>query len=272
MQIFARSTAFDVKPQPRVEKQPTRIAAMLRQPIKPLAFVGAMLLTLATNWMIAQCRAATIIGDPVQLSTLTGNPQGQLIVGDKKFTQFGYTATGEMPGAAGVNVVPILDDLGNYGIRFQGLFMDLASSQGGSDALITYDVEVTDPRKYISDAHIQGNPALPGPGRHGAVIIAETFLPLGQNGEYTMTIYDDEGIATPKLVDWVDFKPPVKSLHVQKDIGIIAVAGFASPSFSFVDQTFSQIEVPEPATLMLTLFGMVSLIGCARGRKRQQID
>jgi PEP-CTERM motif len=241
---------------------------MLRQQTKSLTFIGAMLLALTTSWMIASCPAATIIGDPVQLSTLTGNPQGQLIVGDKKFTQFGFTSTGDMPGAAGVNVVPIQDDLGNFGIRFQGLFIDLASSQGGSDALITYDVEVTDPNKYISDAHIQGNPALPGPGRHGAVIISETFLPLGPNGEYTMTIYDDEGVALPKLADWVDFDPPVKALHVQKDIGIIAVAGFTSPSFSFVDQTFSQIEVPEPATLLLTLFGMVSLIGCARRRER----
>ena len=227
-----------------------------------------MLLAFATNWMISSSPAATIIGTPVILSTLTGNPEGQITVGDKKFTKFGYTATGEMPGAGGVNVVPIQDDSGNYGIRFQGLFMDLASSQGGSDALITYDVEVTDPNRLISDAHIQGNPALPGPGRHGAVIIAETFLPLGPNGEYTMTIYDDEGVATPKLVDWVDFLPPVKSLHVQKDIGIIAVAGFTSPSFSFVDQTFSQ-TVPEPASLLMSLVGMVSLAGYASRRERR---
>lgn len=229
-----------------------------------------MLLALAANWMTSSSYAATIIGNPVQLSTLTGNPQGQVIVGDKKFTQFGYTSTGEMPDAGGVNVVPILDDLGNYGIRFQGLFMDLASSQGGSDALITYDVEVTDPTKLISDAHLQGNPILPGPGRHGAVIVAETFLPLGPNGQYNMTIYDDEGVAQPKLIDWVYFNPPVRALHVQKDIGIIAVAGFQSPSLSFIDQTFSQIQVPEPAALLMSLVGMVSLAGVARRRERRQ--
>jgi hypothetical protein len=265
-------SAFDVKPQPRVEKQPIRIAAMLRQSIKSLTFRGAMLLALTASWMIASCPAATIIGDPVKLSTLAGNPQGEVIVGDKKFTEFGYTFTGEMPDAAGVNVVPILDDLGNFGIRFQGFFMDLASSQGGSDATITYIVEATDPRKYISDAHLQGNPALPTPGRSGAVIVTETFLPLGPQGEYTMTIYDNEGVPLPKLVDWVYFQPPVKGLHVQKDIGIIAAAGAPSPSISFIDQSFSQIEVPEPATLLMTLFGMVSLAGIARRRSRQRSD
>jgi len=242
---------------------------MLRQPTKSLTFLGAMLLAFAANWMVNSSTAATIIGDPIVLSTLTTNPQGEVIVGDKKFTKFGYTSTGEMPGAGGVNVVRIQDDLGNYGIRFQGLFMDLASSQGGSDALVTYDVEVTDPKKYISDAHLQGNPVLPGPDRRGAVIVAETFLPLGPNGEYTMTIYDNEGVPLPKLVDKVDFVPPVKALHVQKDIGIIAVPGFPSPSFSFVDQTFSQTEVPEPAALLMTLMGMVSLAGYASRRERQ---
>ena len=55
--------------------------------------------------------------------------------------------------------------------------MDLASSQGGSDALITYMVEVTDPLYLISDAHLAGNPTLLGdPGLDQCV---ETFLPLG---------------------------------------------------------------------------------------------
>ena len=238
---------------------------MLRQSTRSLAYFGAVLLVLAASWMANSCSAATIIGDPVKLSTLAGNPQGQVVVGDKKFTQFGYTFTGEMPDAAGVNVVPILDDLGNYGIRFQGFFTDLASSQGGSDVTITYKVEVTDPRRVITDAHLQGNPTLGNgtQGRHGLAQVVETFLPIGELGEYTMVISDDEALPTPVLTAWTYFNPPVKMLSVQKDIGVLAVAGNPSPSISFIDQTYSQ-NIPEPATVALAVIGMIALSGHMR--------
>jgi len=240
---------------------------MLRQPTKSLTFIGAVLLVFTASWMSASCPAATIIGDPVKLSSLTGEPDGAIVVGDKKFTQFGYTATGDMPGAGGVNVVPIQDDDGNYGIQFQGAFVDLPSSQGGSDALISYMVEVMDPRRLISDAHLAGNPSLLGTA--GSISVNETFLPLGQNGEYTMKIFDDES-AGQKLTDWTFFEPPVRKLSVQKDILVIATPESQTVTLSFVNQTFSQIEVPEPATLLLTFFGMVSPAGCAKRRERRR--
>jgi hypothetical protein len=198
-----------------------------------------------------------IIGNPVQLSTLVGNPNGSILVGDKLFEEFGYTASGDMPGAAGVNVVPIQDDDGNYGIRFQGAFVDLASSQGGSDALITYKVTATRPGYLISDAHLQGNPNLLG--ATGTVNVTETFLPLDPPADYTHTleIYDDEQHPDdPKHSDVTFFTPPVKMLDVQKDILIFA--GDQTNVLSFVDQTFSQI-VPEAGTLSLSLIGLVSL-------------
>ena len=71
---------------------------------------------------------------PVAVSTLIV-PGGTIVVGDKTFTNFGYTFTGDMPGPVGVNVVPITDDAGNFGIRFQAALIDLPSSVGGSDAL-----------------------------------------------------------------------------------------------------------------------------------------
>jgi hypothetical protein len=202
------------------------------------------------------CSAAMILGDPVPLSNLVNNAQAEIVVGDKRFTDFTYVKTGDMPGAGGVNIIPIKDDLGNFGIRVQGFFVDMASTDGGSDALITYNVESTDPLRLISDAHLQGNPVLPD-GR-GLIGVTETFLPLGAQGEYTMTIYDDEQKPVPKLVDWVYFVPPVRSLSVQKDIGAFAFAGFAAPTMSFVDQTFSQI-VPEPITLVSLISGAIAI-------------
>jgi hypothetical protein len=230
--------------------------------------VWVVLATLVIAGMSSFCSAAMIIGDPQPLSNLTTDSEAELIVGDKRFSMFEYTATGEMPGAANVNIIPIQDDMGNFGFRLQGLFMDLASSQGGSDALLTYKVEVlsTFPNRLISDAHLQGNPTL-GEERAGFVGVTEVFLPLGENGEYTMTISDDEAKETAKLIDWVFFVPPVRSLMVQKDIGALAVAGNDSPNMSFVDQTFSQTEIPEPATVGLLLSGVV-MLGLARRRRR----
>ncbi len=220
-----------------------------------LALIGAIVAGMGS------AQAATIIGSPVALSTLLDN--GSIKVGDKTFTNFAYTFTGDMPAAVGVNVVPIQDDFGNFGIRFQAAFIDLQSSTGGSDALITYRVTADDVH-LISDAHLAGN--IDRLGTTGSASVTETFLPLGQNGQFTMHIYNDEGHPTPKLADSTIFDTPTRSLNVQKDILIIVPSQSGSATISFVDQTFSQIEVPEP-TFGALMLG--SVLGVARLRRRQ---
>ena len=203
----------------------------------------------------ATSQAATIIGSPVLLSALTV-PGGNIVVGDKTFTNFNYTFTGDMPAASLVNVIPITDDFGNFGVRFQGAFIDTTGVAGGSDALITYTVTAGAGR-LISDAHLQGNPSRLGP--FGSMSVTETFLPLGANGEFTMKIYDDQNVNPPQLVDSVVFTTPVQSLNVQKDIlGLAKISpsdpnGPSTVTMSFVDQTFSQ--VPEASAVILSLIG-----------------
>lgn len=236
---------------------------MLWKLIRPLVFTGAMTLVLVGSWFNTNSSAAIIfLGDSVKLSSLTGNTEASIVAGDKKFSGFGYDYTGDMPTADGVNVRPIWDDLddtdpntGNYGIRFTGAFVDLPSSPGGSDANISYMVEATDPGKLISDAHLSGNPALLG--EFGSMSVVETFLPLGANGEHTMSIFDDESVPTPKLVDWTFFNPPVRKLNVVKDILAIATDGSQTATLSYVDQTFSQ--VPEPVTAAMAMLATVGL-------------
>ena len=242
---------------------------MVRRLPKVLMTLGAVFVLSAAGPWVAMSTAGTIIGGAVKLSDLTSGQIETITVGDKEFSEFGYQYTGDMPDAAGVNVVPIVDDAGNFGVQFQGAFIDLASSGGGSDALITYTVRVTDPRRLISDAHIQGNPNLLG--ETGSISVTETFLPLGANAEYTMSIFDDESIPTPRLVDWTYFDPPVTELRVQKDILAIATqaatTGATSATLSWVDQTFSQIDVPEPMTAGLLLIGVAVM---ALGKRREQ--
>jgi hypothetical protein len=161
-----------------------------------------------------------------------------------------------MPSAASINVLPILDDFGNFGIRFQGGFLDLPGG-GASDALITFNVTATDPELLISDAHLAANVALQG---GGLASVTETFLPLFN--DVSLLVYDTPGGVL--LTDDVVFDVPVRTLPVQKDILLFATGQWANfATMSFVDQTFSQVpdpnqnEVAEPATLGLA--GLASL-------------
>jgi hypothetical protein len=241
-------------------------AIMFRQLRRTTALACLCSLLAVLAWS-ATAPAATIIGNPVALSTLAGVPGSSIVVGDKTFTNFNYTFTGDMPGAANVNVIPITDDDGNFGVRFQGAFIDTTGVPGGSDALITYNVTAGAGR-LISDAHLQGNPSRLGP--FGSISVTETFLPLGAAGEFTMKIYDDQNLSPPKLVDSTVFTTPVKTLSVQKDILALAKVNANDPNgpstvtMSFVDQTFSQ--VPEASTLVLSLIGCVGL-GLKRRRQ-----
>src|SRR3954451_1487997 len=240
---------------------------MIRQLGRILAGLGVFLLMTCCSPWLAPCPAALIIGTPVVLSTLVV-PGATIVVGDKTFGGFTYFTTGDMPPATLVNVIPITDNAGNFGIRFQGAFIDTTGAAGGSDALITYNV-TAGANHLISDAHLEGNPTRLGP--LGSMSVTETFLPLGANGQFTMKIYDDQNVTPPKLIDNTVFTTPVKTLNVQKDILGLAKVNPNSPdlpqtvTMSFVDQTFSQIVVPEPTTVGLLFAGT---LGFALMRRR----
>src|SRR5262245_26513118 len=96
------------------------------QQLRSLRFVLVALALATAGWMSNSCSATMILpadnGQPfTTLGALLAN-HGDVTVGDKHFTNFGYGATGDMPAASGVNVFRIIDDAGNFGLRFQGAF------------------------------------------------------------------------------------------------------------------------------------------------------
>jgi hypothetical protein len=217
---------------------------------------------------------------PAAASTITCNESfllsslldgGSITVGDKLFDQFTYLSTGDMPDADNVNVAPIQDSDGNFGLRFQGGFLDVfdgdpndpSDAGNPSDALIGYRVTVLDPAFLISDVRLAGNPVVIGPpgATSGLIGVSETFLP---DDLLILAIFDIEPGNSNQLVDSALLTTPLRTLHVQKDIIAFADAQGSAATLSFVDQTFSQVVVPEPSTISLLVLGLGATVWAMR--------
>jgi hypothetical protein len=205
----------------------------------------------------------------VKLSDLIAgtNDIDGITVGDKNINGFVYSPIGDMPPASDINVLGFKDPDGNWGVSFHGTFLDLPGG-GISDALIRFVVNI-DPTALrlgwrISDAHLFLNGV--GVGPNSLFSVDESFSP---DSNQTMSVYQStiNGGAT-KLSDSTIFSPPLTTLHVTKDILAIAAANGALPArATVIDQSFSQTNiVPEPASLVLSLAGLIGLIAYRRNR------
>lgn len=202
--------------------------------------------------------------DSVVLSDLLNGEFPGIVVGDKKFTNFTYMTTGDMPDGSMVNVTGLFVG-GNYGVRFQGGFKDLFdNSNESSDALIEFTVSVVDPSRYlISDVHLSGDPSLSASGSLNAFAeVVESFP--GDFDNLQLRIQNDlNGLIGAAEIDPLPI--PVESLRVSKDIQLLSIERVRA-SISRIDQTFSQIEVPEPTT---TLLFVVAVMASATVRRRR---
>ncbi len=191
----------------------------------------------------------------VPLSDLL-QPGATITSGDKIFSDFTYSKTGDNPTPDAVNVIDIKDPAGNFGIRIQGGFLDRVGGSA-SDALITFKVSVpVGSDRVITDAHLSANPAVFDNGT-GVASVTETFLyndpPINSD---KLVVYDFGG-GDDKLADSIVFAQTYKTLSVQKDIILHATGDLSAVTVSFVDQTFSQ--VPEPSSLALIAVGMLAV-------------
>jgi hypothetical protein len=182
------------------------------------------------------------------------------VAGDKSFSNFTYTSSGDFPVASDVNVTPGYESTtGNYGIEFSGGFLAFSSL---SSATLGYTVTVTAPGLLISDVHLSGNPDVIGVV--GSMIVNESF----KQDPTTLQISDING--TKVGSDASNLNGLYSSLDVTKVItGTPGVTAPGIPTISFIDQTFSQTAVPEPGTLVLLLTGALAAIPACRLRRRK---
>jgi hypothetical protein len=203
----------------------------------------------------------------VKLSDLiagTGGIDG-ITVGDKNINGFVYAPLGDMPPASSIDVLGFRDPSGNWGVTFHGAFLDLPGG-GVSDAMLRFVVNV-DPVALrqgfrISDAHLFLNGV--GVGPNSLFAVDESFSPDSNKTLHAFMSTINAG--GTQLHDSTVFNPILGTLHVTKDILAIAAAEGALPArATVIDQSFSQV-IPEPATLALTMLGLVGLVAYRRNR------
>ena len=186
----------------------------------------------------------------IDLQDLINDPNG-FTVGDKHFSHFSYTPTGANAPTASqisVDIAPGTD----YGLRFG--FGWYSINGINMDSRIDYRVDVTDPNPAQKiDAVTLG---YDGTSQGAAAALAtEVIQSIGGTQLATLNVTP----ANPQQT--VPILPNQRSILVDKAINL-----FSAPSangtnnfsaISFVDNTYHQTLVPEPAS-----FGILAAGGC----------
>ncbi len=252
----------------------------MRLPCNHLGKIFGVALMLAMSVALTSAQAAFIDLTPtngsnssasISLADLIAGTNGidGIIVGDKNMSGFSYNRlpNDDMPDPQDINVLGFKDQSGNWGLSFHAAFLDMPGG-GISDAVIRFVVNL-DPVALrqgfrINDAHLFINGT--GMGPNSSFFVDESFAESSDS--HTLNAFKSTMPGgTTKLSDSTIFDTPLTSLHVTKDILAIAADGSGQPSrTTIIDQSFSQIQIPEPTSLILSLVGLVGLAACRRHR------
>ena len=204
--------------------------------------------------VLASFCAADTIELPARLDALLGN---EVTVQGQTFSDFTYMASGDMPAASAVTVMPVHDSEG-FGLRFQGAFIDTASSSDPSVAEIGYTIPLQ-LEAGVGSASLVGNPLiLNGTG------LAEVTTSFVDNATGLVIFADGN---QQQLVDVKDINSPIgNSVEVLHTMSLQSQDA-SSAALSFVDQTFS--IVPEPSAWLPMMLGVFVLLYATRSHKRR---
>ena len=217
-------------------------------------------LTLLAFLVLASSAFASSTTCPLPNSPYSGYLGGfSCVSGNLMFNDFFYSATPGSPSASNVMVTP-LTDTGNEGLLFH------ANWTGNMDSLLTFTV--TDRVGLITDLHLSFNGATLGAG--SVATATETVCLGGQIDTCGNPIGISRQLMVPNSTSPTNdaiFFAGVHSIQVRKDISVSAAQG-GNANISFVTNTFSQSDVPEPLSLALFGSGLVAL-GLMRKRAKR---
>jgi hypothetical protein len=179
------------------------------------------------------------------------------VAGDKQFGNFEYTELqGNTPNANSIKVFgEVVDNV--FSIGFTGRF--LARNGETTTASLTHTVDILKPNAYFETASLSANTQGPFAGITETIFDATTSTQVAQlevnTNNIPTSLFDSEDISELKL----------KSIKVQKDFTLTGQGRTAS--FSIFRQSYTQVEIPEPASMLglLTVGGL----GVALKRKRE---
>ncbi len=213
--------------------------------------------------VVSRVTVATLVGvallaasaHAVSLSALI-NSNGSIIVDDKEFSNFSLVSFGSgdyIFDPAGIEVTGFMFGP-DPGLQFTGLMF--ANTGGWLNLNIKFDVQVLDPLKRIVDIGLTFNGAIIDGGQ--AQIIESALVGIQNVGQGFV-------YATPlgtKLTDHLLLQDPVngyEKVRVVKDITLIG-GPQGTAKISYIGQSFSQVVIPEPATLTVLAAGLGSLL------------
>ncbi|MDY6781611.1 MAG: PEP-CTERM sorting domain-containing protein [Cyanobacteriota bacterium] len=181
-----------------------------------------------------------------------------LVVGDKKFSDFDYSILGgNAPAPEEISVFGEISE-GVFSIAFTGLFLAEPGEQ--TNALLSHTVEILKPNARFKEVALSANPQGPFAG-----ITEKVFDPndvevaqLEVNTDnIPSTLFDMEDISELQL----------KKIRVEKELDLDGVGGNTA-SFSIFRQSYTQVDIPEPASVLGLL--AVGGLGVALKRKRAE--
>jgi hypothetical protein len=237
--------------------------------------------SLALAVMLAAASASASAAPTLQdLINSNGAAAGQIVLGDKTFSNFRYEISGHFEGytdamnMAGDIFVHSEMVAGNYGLDFVGHW-DVTPGSSAT-AQLTYNVTVAPTANYyLSDYHLDTDATVTGSGTAGQSVDGKATV--------RVSISDPMHVLTPMTV--LGSNPLVAERHVDTAAGINSSVLNASAytalglqpktatvetlvtfnsanattnvGLSHIQEGFSQSPVPEPSTWAMTLVGLL---------------
>jgi len=256
-----------------VQRIPAQVAKKLRR-LLLLCGAAALALPGIASAATVQYSLADLLS---QADGGNGSHAGGFTIGDKTYSGFTFSSTGQAPlTPTGVNVRVSSSDTnatvpGDDTYTIQFTFGLDAFPGERNDLVVGYRVDVTDPAMRINNVGLRFNGSVPsqGPG-DGAATVIETVrsadgsdvapgAPVSDTA--VLDVFNDgPGGGTDRNSSSLEVNP-TRSLIFTKDILVSSRTGSGDyVAISLVDNIVNQVPVPEPTTLGLAAFAGAGLL------------